>query len=53
MTIQQSIETMQGWTYALCIIMGHPTFAPLSHTITFASSGSRDPVEALQMVLSV
>lgn len=49
MTIQQSIDTMQGWTYASRIIMGYPAFAPLSHTITFASGERRYPVEALQI----
>jgi hypothetical protein len=53
MTIQQSIDTMQAWTYALRIIMGYPAFAPVSHTITFASGGRRNPVEALQIAAIV
>lgn len=46
MTIQQSIDTMQAWTYALRILIGYPAFAPVSHTITFASGGRRNPLEA-------
>ncbi|KQM96349.1 hypothetical protein [Sphingomonas sp. Leaf226] len=53
MTIQHSIDTMQAWTYALRIIMGYPAFAPIGHTITFASGGHRDPVEALQIAAIV
>lgn len=53
MTIQHSIDTMQAWTHALRIIMGYPACAPIGHTITFASGGRRDPVEALQIAAIV
>lgn len=53
MTIQQSIDTMQAWTYALRVLMGYPAFAPVSHTITFASDGRRNPLEALRIAAIV
>lgn len=53
MTIQHSIDTMQAWTYVLRIIMRYPAFAPLSHTIAFASGGRRNSLEALHIAALV
>ncbi|AOR78533.1 hypothetical protein [Novosphingobium resinovorum] len=49
MSVQQAAQTMQAWTLALRDIMRYPWFAPMQHTVAFASGGKRDMIEAIHL----
>lgn len=53
MSINQSIDTMQAWTFGLRVAMGYPEYAPIGNPVAFASGGRKTFAEAIEVAAIV